>query len=178
MREIEAKYRVRDLGAVLAALREAGVTMGEPVHQDDLAYAPPGWDPGQGKRGFTFARLRTENGAHTVTTKTPLANAMECVEHETAVADREGVHGVLTSLGYVPSVRIVKSRRTGRSGTIGVCVDDVRGAGVFVELEALVDDDRDGRTVQEGLDAWARGLGADLERITETYDVLVRPVPA
>ena len=40
MREIEAKYRVRDLGAVLAALREAGVTMGEPVHQDDLAYAP------------------------------------------------------------------------------------------------------------------------------------------
>ncbi|WP_433697125.1 class IV adenylate cyclase [Nocardiopsis sp. CA-288880] len=178
MREIEAKYRVHDPEAVLTALREAGVSLGEPVHQDDTAYAPPGWDPGQGKRGFTFARLRTEDGVHIVTTKTPLANAMECVEHETAVAGRDGMHGVLTALGYVPSVRIVKSRRTGRAGPIAVCLDDVRGAGVFLELEVLVDDDRDGRAAQEELDAWARGLGADLERVTQTYDVLVRPVPA
>ncbi|MEE2048518.1 CYTH domain-containing protein, partial [Nocardiopsis tropica] len=73
---------------------------------------------------------------------------------------------------------IVKSRRTGRAGPIAVCLDDVRGAGVFLELEVLVDDDRDGRAAQEELDAWARGLGVDLERVTETYDVLVRPVPA
>lgn len=187
MREIEAKYRVRDLGALLAALESAGVVLGGPVHQDDLAYAPRGWDPSRGKAGYTFARLRTQGGTHIVTTKTPLANSMECTEHETGVADREAMHGVLVALGYVPNVRIVKTRRVGTAGPIGVCVDELPGIGVFLELEAVVDDDRDGRdgqdsrdsrdgrAVQDGLDAWARGLGVELERTTDTYDVLVRP---
>ncbi|MFE1166948.1 class IV adenylate cyclase [Nocardiopsis sp. NPDC058789] len=177
MREIETKYRVRDLEALLVALKEAGVKVSDPVHQDDLAYAPRGWDPSQGKLGFTFARLRTQDGEHVVTTKTPTATAMECVEHETTVADREAMHGVLTSLGYVPNVRIAKTRRGGRAGEVSVCVDEVEGAGVFLELEILVDDDRDGRAAQDDLDAWARNLGVDLERTTDTYDILVRPSP-
>ncbi len=86
-REIETKYRVRDPDALLDALAAAGVELGAPARQDDQAYAPRGWDPSQGKAGFTFARLRTQGRTHTVTTKTPVANAMECVEHETAVAD-------------------------------------------------------------------------------------------
>ncbi|MFE6308531.1 class IV adenylate cyclase [Nocardiopsis sp. NPDC057823] len=177
-REIETKYRVRDPDALLAALAAAGVELGAPARQDDQAYAPRGWDPSQGKAGFTFARLRTQGRTHTVTTKTPVANAMECVEHETAVADREAMHGVLTALGYVPSVRIVKTRRTGTAGPIGVCVDEMAGAGVFLELELVVDDDRDGRAAQAGLDAWARGLGVELERTTDTYDTLARRTPA
>ncbi|MFD6095432.1 class IV adenylate cyclase [Nocardiopsis flavescens] len=176
-REIETKYRVGDLGGLVAALGAAGVVLGAPARQDDQAYAPRGWDPSQGKAGFTFARLRTQDGTHIVTAKTPAANAMECAEQETAVADREAMHGVLTALGYVPAVRIVKTRRTGSAGPIGVCVDEVEAAGVFLELELVVEDDRDGRDAQAGLDAWARGLGVELERTTDTYDVLVRPAP-
>ncbi len=178
MREIETKYRVGDLEGLLLALKAAGVALGDPSRQDDQAYAPSGWDPSQGKVGLTFARLRTQDGRHVVTTKTPLANAMECVEHETAVADRGSMHGVLTALGHVPSVRIAKTRRTGTAGPIGVCVDDVEDAGVFLELELVVDDDRDGRAAQAELDAWARCLGVDLERTTDTYDALVRPTSA
>lgn len=175
LREIETKYRVVDLEALLVALKEVGVEMGAPAYQDDQAYAPAGWEPAHGKVGHTFARLRTQDGTHTMTTKTPLANPMECVEYETVVADREQMHGALLALGYEPAVRIVKDRRTGHAGPIGVCVDVVEGAGVFVELEVLADDDRDGPAVQAELDAWARGLGVELERTTDTYDVLVRP---
>ncbi|MGW5879306.1 class IV adenylate cyclase [Nocardiopsis terrae] len=175
MREIEAKYRTGDLEALLAALKSAGVTVADPVFQDDQTYAPAGWEPGHGKVGHTFARLRTEENTHVLTTKTPLGNAMECIEYETVVADREQTHGALLALGYEPFVRIVKDRRGGTVGSVGVCVDVVEGAGTFLELELVVDDDRDGRAAQEELDAWARGLDVELERTTETYDALVRP---
>ncbi|MCY9785239.1 CYTH domain-containing protein [Nocardiopsis sp. EMB25] len=175
MREIETKYRVEDLEEVLLALKTAGVELGEPVFQDDQAYAPAGWRPEMGKVGRTFARLRSlDSGAHVFTTKTPLANSMECAEHETVVADRDQMHAAVLAMGYEPTVRIVKHRRTGAAGPIGVCVDTVEDVGTFVELELVIDDDRDGLTVQAELDAWARGLGVELERTTDTYDTLVR----
>ncbi|WP_159945420.1 MULTISPECIES: class IV adenylate cyclase [unclassified Nocardiopsis] len=173
MREIEAKYRVADRDALLAALRRAGVRLAEPVGQDDQAYAPAGWEFGMPKAGRTFARLRTQCGRHVFTTKTPAANAMECVEHETAVADREQMHRALVRMGYVPAVRIVKTRRAGAAGEIAVCVDELRGLGVFLEVELTVDDDRDGPAAQTALDTWVRSLGVGLERTTDTYDTLV-----
>lgn len=174
MREIETKYRVPDLEALLLALKIAGVELGDPVFQDDQAYAPAGWERGMGKVGYTFARLRSlDGGVHVFTTKTPLANAMECAEYETVVIDREQMHGAVLAMGFEPTVRIIKHRRTGSAGEIGVCLDVVEGAGAFLELELLVADDRDGTGVQDELDSWARGLGVDLERTTDTYDILV-----
>ena len=40
VREIEVKYRVADLEELLVMLKERGVELGEPVFQDDQAYAP------------------------------------------------------------------------------------------------------------------------------------------
>ena len=40
MREVEVKYRVRDLEALLAALKMRGIELGVPFCQDDQAYAP------------------------------------------------------------------------------------------------------------------------------------------
>jgi adenylate cyclase class 2 len=175
MREIETKYRVGDLEALLLALKAAGVELGEPVFQDDQAYAPAGWRPEMGKADRTFARLRSlDGGEHVFTTKTPLANSMECAEHETVVADREQMHAAVLAMGYEPTVRIVKHRRIGAAGPIGVCVDTVENAETFLELELVIDDDRDGLAVQAELDAWARALGVELERTTNTYDTLVR----
>ncbi|MEU1902391.1 CYTH domain-containing protein [Nocardiopsis dassonvillei] len=178
MREIEAKYRVADPATLLAALDSAGVALSAPAEQDDQAYAPPGWEFGMPKAGRAFARLRTQGGEHVLTAKTPTANPLEYVEHETAVADREQMHRVLLQFGYVPALRIVKTRRVGRAGPITVCVDELRGVGVFLEVELTVDDDRDGPAVQARLDAWVRSLGADLERTTDGYDVLVRAAAA
>lgn len=175
MREIETKYRVQDLEALLLALKSAGVDLEDPALQDDQAYAPAGWRPELGKVGHTFARLRTLSGdVHVFTTKTPLANSMECAEHETVVADREQMHGAVVAMGFEPTVRIVKHRRTGTAGPVGVCVDVVEGVGAFIELELVVDDDRDGLAAQAELDTWARGLDVPLERTTDTYDTLVR----
>jgi hypothetical protein len=78
----------------------------------------------------TFARLRTQGGRHLFTVKRPLDNEMACVEHETEVTDRVAMHQAVLAMGFVPTVRIVKVRRTAVIGDVVVCVDDVEAARV------------------------------------------------
>ena len=172
--EVEAKYQVADLEAVAEALAAQGVVLSEPVAQDDQAYAPQWWDYGQPKTGVPFARLRTENDRHVFTVKRPVENEMACEEHESPVDDRAQMHRAVVAMGFVPTVRIVKTRRTGRLGDLAVCLDDVEHAGAFLEVEKLVSSEESGEAVQRELDAIVRGLGVPAERTTDTYDSLIR----
>jgi hypothetical protein len=54
VREIEVKYRVDDLEALLVALKSRGIELSEPVFQDDQAYAPADWQFGDSKLGVSF----------------------------------------------------------------------------------------------------------------------------
>lgn len=178
MREVEVKYRIADLGSVLLALESRGVEMSEPVVQDDQAYAPVGWEYGDSREGVPFARLRTSAGRHVFTVKRPAGNVMSCEEHETVVADRDRMHGAVVAMGFWPTVRIQKVRRTASIGDVALCVDEVDGAGVFVELERLVGDDRPGGQVQAELARLAGSLGIEGEPVEQTYDTLVRAAMA
>jgi adenylate cyclase class 2 len=174
LREIEVKYRVGDLSALERALADRGVVLSEPLRQDDQAYAERGWAHGQPKAGVTFARLRTQCGRHLFTVKRPLDNEMACVEHETEVADRAAMHQVVLAMGFVPTARIVKIRRTAAMGDVAVCVDDVERAGLFLEMEKLVGTGSAALAVQAELDGIARSLGVPMQRVSDTYDSLVR----
>jgi hypothetical protein len=112
VREIEVKYRLHDLAALERELGKRGIALSPPVRQDDQAYAQQGWAYGQTKIGVAFARLRTQDGRHLFTVKMPLDNEMACIEYETVVADRAQMHGAVMAMGFVPPVRIVKTRRT------------------------------------------------------------------
>ncbi|MER5628538.1 class IV adenylate cyclase [Streptosporangium sp. NPDC002544] len=174
VREIEVKYRVRDLSALEEALARCGAFLSSPARQDDQAYAENGWTYEQSKLGATFARLRTQQGRHLFTIKRPLDNAMACLEHETEVTDREQMHHAILAMGFHPTVRIVKTRRTATFGDMTICVDEVEHAGIFVEIERTVNGEESGTVVQQELDTFARSLGVELERTTDTYDSLVR----
>jgi adenylate cyclase class 2 len=174
VREIEVKYRVHDLEALLLALKTRGVTLSDPVHQDDQAYAPQGWAFGDCKLGVSFVRLRTVNGHHTFTLKQPTINVQSCLEHETAVADREAMHHAILQMGYYATVRVAKTRRTANLDGLSLCVDDLEGVGTFLELERLVAEDVSEAAVQAELASFVTGLGTTAERTEETYDSLVR----
>jgi adenylate cyclase class 2 len=77
-------------------------------------------------------------------------------------------------MGFVPTARIVKTRRTAVMGDIAVCVDDVERAGLFLEMERLVDAGPAALAVQAELDRIARSLGVPMQRVSDTYDSLVR----
>jgi adenylate cyclase class 2 len=172
--EVEAKYRVRDVAVLDAVLAARGIALSAPVVQDDQAYARIGWEYGQSKIGVPFARLRTERGRHLLTVKTPVANEQACIEHETEVADRQQMHAAIQQLGFYPTVRIRKTRRTATLGLMSLCVDEVDGLGAFLEIERIVHADESGERVQAELDRFAVALDAPLERTTATYDSLVR----
>ncbi len=172
--EIEVKYRIGDLPALERALADRGVVLSGPLRQDDQAYAERGWAYGQPKAGVTFARLRTQGGRHLFTVKRPLDNEMACVEHETEVADRAAMHRAVLAMGFVPTARIVKIRRTAAMGDVAVCVDDVERAGLFLEMERLVGAGSAALAVQAELDGIARSLGVPMQRVSDTYDSLVR----
>ncbi|WP_233196629.1 MULTISPECIES: CYTH domain-containing protein [Micromonospora] len=176
--EVEVKYRVSDETALLAALTAHGVVLSDAVRQDDQAYAPSAWRYGMSKIGVPFARLRTQDGRHLFTVKRPVDNEMACLEHETVVADREQMHGALVTMGFTPTVQIVKRRRTGRWGEVSLCLDAVEGLGTFVEVEALIGTEESGRAAQERLDGLVRSLGVTVTRITDTYDSLLRSTAA
>lgn len=176
--EVEVKYRIGDLVALEAALAVRGVVLSAPVYQDDQAYARVGWEYGQSKIGVPFARLRTERGRHLLTVKTPVANELSCVEHETEVADREQMDAAIQQLGFYPTVRIRKARRTATLGLMSLCVDEVDGIGAFLEIERIVSWGELGERVQAELDRFAATLNVSLERTTDTYDSLIRAARA
>ncbi|WP_431896017.1 class IV adenylate cyclase [Micromonospora haikouensis] len=176
--EVEVKYRIGDLAALEAALAVRGVVLSAPVEQDDQAYAPVGWEYGQSKIGVPFARLRTEWGRHLLTVKTPVANELSCVEHETEVADRVQMDAAIRQMGFYPTVRIRKARRTATLGLMSLCVDEVDGIGAFVEIERIVTDGVAGERIQAELDRFAATLDVSLERTTDTYDSLIRAARA
>src|SRR5262249_22468957 len=141
VREVEVKYHIRDLDALLAALAARGIALSGPIHQDDQAYAPEDWRYGDSKLGVSFVRLRTVDGRHTFTLKRPAENALSCDEYETAVADREQMHRAILAMGFRSTVRIVKLRRAAELPSLSLCVDEVPGLGTFLELERMVPDD-------------------------------------
>jgi adenylate cyclase class 2 len=172
--EVEVKYHIDDLDGLVAAIAGAGITLSPPSVQDDQAYAPAAWEYGLSKVGVAFARLRTQDGRHVFTVKTPVDNAMACIEHETPVADRQQMHAAVVAMGYRPTVRIVKTRRTGRYGELSVCVDHITDLGTFLEVEQLVAADESGNAVQDRLDAFVQALGIQAVRVYDTYDSLLR----
>lgn len=172
--EIEVKYRVVDLGRVQDALAGRGIVLSTPTHQDDQAYAPGWWEYGQSKLGVPFARLRTESGRHLFTVKTPQTNEQVCREQETLVADREQMHAALLAMGFRPTVRIVKTRRTATVGSRSLCLDQVEGAGVFLEVEQIVGTGAGHEQAQQKLADFVAGLGGGLQRVSDTYDSLIR----
>ena len=174
MREVEVKYQVADLEALLVALKARGIELSEPVYQDDQAYAPVCWDFGDSKLGVSFLRLRTVGGRHYFALKQPANNAQDCLEYETEVTDREAMHSAILHMGYRPTVRVAKIRRVASLADCSLCVDDLEGVGTFVELERLVSDGADAGVIQAELAGFVASLDIAAARTAETYDSLIR----
>lgn len=81
---------------------------------------------------------------------------MACLEFETEVADRDQMHEAILGMGFYPTVRIVKTRRTARLGELALCLDEVEHLGAFLEIERVIPPGQSGEAVQTELDAFAR----------------------
>lgn len=173
-REIEVKYRVDDHTETVLALQRKGIQLGEPIIQDDQAYAPNGWMYGDSTMGVSFARLRTVADVHTFTVKRPVENSLSCEEHETAVSDRAQMHTALLAMGYYETVRIHKTRRAAFTPMFSICLDEVEGIGPFIELEWCAGNCDAAKFAQAEMADFVTSLSITAERTDQPYDALVR----
>ncbi|WP_322766250.1 MULTISPECIES: class IV adenylate cyclase [unclassified Frankia] len=174
MREVKVKFHVRDREALLLTLKARGIDLGEPFFQDDQAYAPDRWTFADSRLGVSFPRLRTINNRHFFALRRPTVNAQACDAYETEVADRDQMHQAILNMGFCPTVRVAKTRRTARVGDVSLCVDELDGLGMFLELDCPVPAHESVVVVQEALNAFVTSLCVDVTRTEETCDALVR----
>ena len=171
-KEIEVKARVRDLEAVATKLVNLGCSLSEPMVQDDTIFINFDGEYTDYSPGTNFLRLRRSKGKVLFTIKQPQSNELDCIEHETEIADPEEFAAALLLMGYREVMRYSKSRRKANYREYEICLDEVSNLGTFVEVEKITETE-DAETVQNELFNFLESLGARREdRIVQGYDTL------
>jgi adenylate cyclase class 2 len=174
MREIEIKARVSDKQKILTSLQKLGVGLSQPVKQHDVVYSRPGAqdnDPGE-----NWLRVRTENDSTVIfTLKRSVTGELDSIEHEVVVDNADEIEAIIKYLGYELFSDLTKIRQKGHLGELEVCLDEVPGLGMFIEVEKLCPEDADITSVTSELWDVLIQLGIDKSaEETSGYDVLQR----
>lgn len=146
MKEIEVKFQLREKSFedVIAALRNKCELSDTIKEQSDAIYVFPEQLGRPVIAGSKIARVRTtkinEQIAHRLTLKVQTDTPMVSNEYEVTVDNGKEAENLLKGLGMVPRVVVTKKRLEGRTNKYEICIDEVVGLGVFIELEELLDD--------------------------------------
>ncbi len=171
-KEIEVKARVGDHAVLLVKLSTIGCELSEPIIQDDSIFVNFEGPFTDYKPGTNFLRLRKSKGKTVFNLKQPQSNELDCIEHETEVADPEQMRNILKYMGYHEAVQVHKKRQKAKYKEYEICVDEVEGLGSFIEVEKMSDED--GEKVQEELFDFLKSLGVDpKDRVLQGYDTLI-----
>lgn len=173
MREIKIKAKVADKNSLLAAIKDAGIALSQPIKQHDVVYGQVG--VGDNEPGSIWLRIRTENDTTTIfTLKQQYSGGLDSIEHETQVADSDELAAIIATLGFTLYSDLTKTRQKAHYNGIEICVDEVNNLGVFIEAEKLAEKNADGVAVTAELWAELEKLGVDkVNEVFEGYDVLL-----
>jgi adenylate cyclase class 2 len=136
--EVEIKFRLPDANSLVRSLRDAGFHEKTPsTFESNTLYDSPSGDL---RRAGEVLRLRLYGKEWTLTHKSrgTAAKHKIRVEHETAVANGDEMHAILTALGFIPSFRYEKYRAEWTDGT-GDLVIDRTPIGGLAEIEGPPD---------------------------------------
>lgn len=95
-------------------------------------------------------------------------------EYEFAVDDGNMARQMLTALGWQEVVTVDKVRLEPKTEDYTICVDEVAGLGLFIELEVLAEDDANTDNVQQQMHSFLKSLNIDGELWKTPYDTSIR----
>jgi adenylate cyclase class 2 len=136
MMEYEVKIRVGSLGPLRVRLAALGLRPASTLTERDLYFNAPDRDFGTTDEAL---RIRsTERGASLTYKgpKTGLAGVKAREELIVPVDSGEAMGGILERLGFTRTAVVEKARETYRVEGTFVALDEVKGLGSFVEIEA------------------------------------------
>ena len=134
--EIEIKCYCDAPDEIESRIKSAGAEYVETRLESDIYFNHPAWDFAVTDEAL---RIRKVNGHCKITYKGPkLSKTTKArVEHETTAGDFDALRNIILSLGFTESGVIEKVRKIYSLGESEISIDDVKGLGVFVEIERI-----------------------------------------
>ncbi len=95
-------------------------------------------------------------------------------EYEFTIDDGNTAHQMLTALGWQEVVTVDKVRLESKTEDYTICVDEVAGLGLFIELEVLAEDEANADNIQQQMYSFLKNLNIDGELWKIPYDTSIR----
>ena len=95
-------------------------------------------------------------------------------EYEFVVDDGNAARQMLTALGWQEIVTVDKVRLESKTDNYTICIDEVAGLGLFIELEVLTEDSADVKNIQQQMYNFLKSLNIDGKLWKIPYDTSIR----
>ena len=184
MIEIEAKFKLSDnmtRDKLIAVLKSHFVVPASVKHQIDTVFLLPEQVDAPIFPGSKIMRVRDVLDPKTgelqrslITLKVEGQAKLVSDEYEFAVDDGNMARQMLTALGWQEVVTVDKVRLESKTEDYTICIDEVAGLGLFIELEVLADDDANTDNIQQQMYSFLKNLNIDGELWKTPYDTSIR----
>lgn len=95
-------------------------------------------------------------------------------EYEFTIDDGNTARQMLTALGWQEVVTVDKVRLESKTEDYTICIDEVAGLGLFIELEVLAEDEANADNIQQQMHSFLKSLNIDGELWKTPYDTSIR----
>lgn len=184
MIEIEAKFKLSTdvtRNKLIAVLESQFVAPISIKHQIDTVFLLPEQVDAPIIPGSKIMRIRDILDLETgelrqslITLKVEGQTKLASSEYEFTVDDGNIARQMLVALGWREVVTVDKVRLESKTEDYTICIDDVAGLGLFIELEVLAEDDVDVDTLQKQMHSFLKSLNIDGELWNIPYDTSIR----
>ena len=184
MIEVESKFKVssnitRD--ELLAILKSQFITSISSKRQIDAVFLLPEQVDAPIVPGSKIMRVRDVLNPETgelrrslMTLKVEEQTKLASDEYEFAVDDGNAARQMLTALGWQEIVTVDKIRLESKTEDYTICIDEVAGLGLFIELEVLTEDSADVKNIQQQMYNFLKSLNIDGKLWKIPYDTSIR----
>lgn len=184
MIEIESKFKVSSSmthDELLAVLKDQFITSISSKHQIDTVFLLPEQVDTPITPGSKIMRVRDVLNPETgelqqslMTLKVEGQTKLVSDEYEFAVDDGNVARQMLTALGWQEIVTVDKVRFESKTEDYTICIDEVAGLGLFIELEVLTEDSANVKNIQQQMCNFLKNLDIDGELWKIPYDTSIR----
>lgn len=184
MIEVESKFKV--LGDItqsdlLAILKDQFITSISSKRQIDTVFLLPEQVDAPITPGSKIMRVRDVLNPETgelqqslMTLKVEGQTKLVSDEYEFVVDDGNAARQMLTALGWQEVVTVDKVRLESKTEDYTICIDEVAGLGLFIELEVLTEDSADVKNIQQQMCNFLKNLDIDGKLWEIPYDTSIR----
>ena len=184
MIEIESKFKISSditQSDLLTILKDQFITSISSKHQIDTVFLLPEQVDAPIVPGSKIMRVRNVLNPETgelqrslMTLKVEGQTKLVSDEYEFAVDDGNAARQMLTALGWQEVVTVDKVRLESKTEDYTICIDEVAGLGLFIELEVLTEDSADVKNIQQQMCNFLKSLDIDGKLWKIPYDTSIR----